>query len=69
MPDYLNFIRGTVTISYTFAATKRRYASPNAFAGFIGALATNETKIANQQEVVLSMAVVFQVQNMSMEKV
>lgn len=45
MPDYLNFISGTVTISYTFTATKRRYASPNAFAGFIGALATTRLKL------------------------
>ena len=45
MPNSLNFVKGAISIFYTFAATQRRYASPNVFAGFIGALATTRLRL------------------------
>lgn len=45
MPDNLNYTDGIISISYRFTSTQRRYASPNVFAGFIGALATTGLKL------------------------
>ena len=39
MSDALNYNNRGISIRYTFSATQRRYTSPGAFAGFIGALA------------------------------
>ncbi|MEO8516563.1 MAG: PAAR-like protein [Flavobacterium sp.] len=39
MPDSLNYQKNGVIIAYTFSDTQRRYTSPGALAGFIGALA------------------------------
>ncbi len=39
MPDSLDYSKGKIIIKYVFSQTKRRYTSPNVFAGFIGALA------------------------------
>jgi hypothetical protein len=39
MPDNLNYVRDGIVVKYSFSQTKRRYTGPNAFAGFIGALA------------------------------
>lgn len=39
MPDSLNYQKNGIMIAYTFSNTQRRYTSPGAMAGFIGALA------------------------------
>jgi muramidase (phage lysozyme) len=39
MPDSLNYQKNGIVIAYTFTNTQRRYTSPGAMAGFIGALA------------------------------
>lgn len=39
MPDSLDYKKDKVFINYIFSGTKRRYTSPDVFAGFIGALA------------------------------
>lgn len=45
MPDSLDYKKDKVFINYIFSGTKRRYTSPDVFAGFIGALARTGLKI------------------------
>ncbi|WP_314241197.1 hypothetical protein [Empedobacter tilapiae] len=45
MPNELNYNYSGVVVKYSFSNTQRRYTSPNALAGFIGALA--ETGFTN----------------------
>lgn len=39
MKDSLNYKKGNVKIFYSFRSSQRRYCNPDAYAGFIGALA------------------------------
>ncbi len=44
MKDLLNYSKSVVNVFYAFASTQRRYCNPEAYAGFIGALATLNRK-------------------------
>ncbi|OWP82647.1 hypothetical protein BWK59_14750, partial [Flavobacterium davisii] len=47
MKDSLNYISGEIKVCYKFSKTQRRYCNPDAYAGFIGALAKlNRTDIS-----------------------